>query len=321
MIPCLCFNYFFVLLSIFRKRFWCSWKHLSGSAILFSWMIPYAKWESLSRVDGEKMHSNGNWKLLHTRSRWHAMTSEIRFVPLPSGDATSGHQTTLKELNLWSCIGLSSMEGLCDLVSLTKLYVIDCSDLLQLHDMDDFCSLRFLKIDQCRQLRSLPWSGLLVSLETFILFGCHQAPRLGQEAGKRSGRPMAFITIQQNCADSGQKIRMWSIVSSCWSQSTHLAGWGRQASRPQSIRCPATTMSHKPHEVSAAVRRFVPPDQVHWEFFSSNEWTLPDTPIEPCNILWLSKSKLTYLADWRSGSWLRRQTISAGIPRICPLNP
>uniref|UniRef100_A0A0E0HTL5 NAF domain-containing protein n=1 Tax=Oryza nivara TaxID=4536 RepID=A0A0E0HTL5_ORYNI len=67
------------------------------------------------------------------------------------------------------------MEGLCDLVSLTKLYVIDCSDLLQLHDMDDFCSLRFLKIDQCRQLRSLPWSGLLVSLETFILFGCHQA--------------------------------------------------------------------------------------------------------------------------------------------------
>lgn len=51
-------------------------------------MVPYAKWESLARIDGEKMHSNGNWKLLHTRSRWHAMTSEIRFVPLPSGDAT-----------------------------------------------------------------------------------------------------------------------------------------------------------------------------------------------------------------------------------------
>lgn len=226
MIPCLCFNYFFVLLSIFRKRFWCSWKHLSGSAILFSWMIPHAKWESLSRVDGEKMHSNGNWKLLHTRSRWHAMTSEIRFVPLPSGDATSGHQTTLKELNLWSCIGLSSMEGLCDLVSLTKLYVIDCSDLLQLHDMDDFCSLRFLKIDQCRQLRSLPWSGLLVSLETFILFGCHQAleeqfqRKEGPDWDKKRGRDPG---AQWHSSQSNRIVRIPGRRSGC-GQSFRRAG-------------------------------------------------------------------------------------------------
>uniref|UniRef100_A0A0E0ABY8 R13L1/DRL21-like LRR repeat region domain-containing protein n=1 Tax=Oryza glumipatula TaxID=40148 RepID=A0A0E0ABY8_9ORYZ len=54
--------------------------------------------------------------------------------------------------------------------------------LVLLHDMDDFCSLRFLKIDQCRQLRSLPWSGLLVSLETFIFFSGKKV-----QTGTRSG--------------------------------------------------------------------------------------------------------------------------------------
>uniref|UniRef100_A0A0D3GIQ9 NB-ARC domain-containing protein n=1 Tax=Oryza barthii TaxID=65489 RepID=A0A0D3GIQ9_9ORYZ len=106
---------------------------------------------SFLQVDGEKMHSNGNWKLLHTRSRWHAMTSEIRFVPLPSGDAT---------VRIWPPDNDEGTE------SMILHWPIISGRVL--HDMDDFCSLRFLKIDQCRQLRSLPWSGLPVSLETFI---------------------------------------------------------------------------------------------------------------------------------------------------------
>ena len=73
------------------------------------------------------------------------------------------------------CDGLSSLRQLCDLVSLVKLTITNCSDLLWLPDMDGFYSLRVLSIDQCPQLRSLPRSGLPVSLETFFLSKCHQA--------------------------------------------------------------------------------------------------------------------------------------------------
>jgi hypothetical protein len=41
--------------------------------------------------------------------------------------------------------------------------------------MDGFYSLRDLRIVQCPRLMSLPRSGLPVSLETFSLYGCHQA--------------------------------------------------------------------------------------------------------------------------------------------------
>ncbi|KAI4971133.1 hypothetical protein ZWY2020_002047 [Hordeum vulgare] len=61
------------------------------------------------------------------------------------------------------------------LKSLERLTITDCSDLLWLPDMTGFYSLRVLSIDRCPRLRSLPRSGLPVSLETFFLSRCHQA--------------------------------------------------------------------------------------------------------------------------------------------------
>ncbi|EAZ37666.1 hypothetical protein OsJ_22001 [Oryza sativa Japonica Group] len=98
--------------------------------------------------------------------------------------------------------------------------------LCKLHDMDDFCSLRFLKIDQCRQLRSLPWSGLLVSLETFILFGCHQAleeqfqRKEGPDWDKKRGRDPG---AQWHSSQSNRIVRIPGRRSGC-GQSFRRAG-------------------------------------------------------------------------------------------------
>jgi hypothetical protein len=97
----------------------------------------------------------------------------LRCCPQVMRLSSAGYQTRLKELVIKSCDALLSLRELQGLVSLTK--VTRCSELELLPDMDSFYALGILVIKHCHLLRSLPKSGLPVSLRTFVLNGCHQA--------------------------------------------------------------------------------------------------------------------------------------------------
>ncbi|GJM97965.1 hypothetical protein PR202_ga14934 [Eleusine coracana subsp. coracana] len=112
-------------------------------------------------------------------------------------------ETTLKELTIESCDALPSLADLCGLVSLIKMRITRCSNFALLPNMDSFYSLRVLMIEHCPQLTSLPRSGLPVSLEAFVLHGCH--PALNEQFQLKEGPDWDKVAALPGCIYSEQR--------------------------------------------------------------------------------------------------------------------
>ncbi|KAK3130839.1 hypothetical protein QOZ80_6BG0498660 [Eleusine coracana subsp. coracana] len=127
----------------------------------------------------------------------------LRYCPQLLHLSNDGYQTTLKELTIESCDALPSLADLCGLVSLIKMRITRCSNFALLPNMDSFYSLRVLMIEHCPQLTSLPRSGLPVSLEAFVLHGCH--PALNEQFQLKEGPDWDKVAALPGCIYSEQR--------------------------------------------------------------------------------------------------------------------
>lgn len=125
-----------------------------------------------------------------------------------------GYQTALKELEIKYCDGLSSLGELRGLVSLSKMRVIKFSELVLLPNMDCFYSLELLIIEHCPRLRSLPRSGLPVSLKAFFLTGCH--PALEEQFQRKAGPDWNKANALSGCMKcTDESSEHWGNLSFC----------------------------------------------------------------------------------------------------------
>lgn len=81
------------------------------------------------------------------------------------------------------------------------------------------------QMSQAARMTTVSKPSLSALLMDFLLSHHHQRKGCGLE-GKHYGCLLTLRMSHQIWHDSAQPTRMWSIVSSCWSQRTHFAGFG-----------------------------------------------------------------------------------------------
>uniref|UniRef100_A0A0E0HTL8 NB-ARC domain-containing protein n=1 Tax=Oryza nivara TaxID=4536 RepID=A0A0E0HTL8_ORYNI len=94
-------------------------------------------------------------------------------VGMPSQLSLSMHQLRmLRQLNIYKCYWLMSLEGSQSLVSLKELRLENCDNLESVPDMDNMPSLQILLLRSCPQVTRLYQSGCHTALEELRIESC-----------------------------------------------------------------------------------------------------------------------------------------------------